>query len=148
MAQSLSKVILHIIFSTKNRENSIPKNLLNRLYAYIGAVAQDLDSIPIKIGGIENHIHIACTLPRTISQSDLIKKLKITSSKWITEQANIPFSWQSGFGCFSVSQSQISQLVKYIENQKEHHRHKTFEEEYKEFLNKYEVEFDEKYLLR
>ena len=83
MAQSLSKVILHVIFSTKNREHTIPKKFLNRLHAYMGAVAKDLDSIPIKIGGTENHIHIACTLPRTITQSDLIKKLKITNHIFI-----------------------------------------------------------------
>jgi REP element-mobilizing transposase RayT len=147
VAQSLSKVILHIVFSTKNRESIIPQNILSRLHAYMAAVAKDLSSMPFSIGGTENHVHVACTLPRTVSQSDLIKKLKITSSKWMKEQTNLPFAWQSGFGCFSVSRSQIDQLIQYIENQEEHHRYKTFEEEYKEFLNKYEVEFDDRYWL-
>lgn len=146
MSQSLSKVILHLIFSTKNRENYIKPELLPSLHAYMATLLRDMESNALRVGGTTNHIHIACTLPRTVTQSELLKKLKIESSKWLKGQGLTLFSWQRGYGSFSVAQSQLSVLVKYIDNQEVHHKQRTFQEEYLDFLKRYDVPYDERYV--
>ena len=148
MPQSLSQVIVHVIYSTKNRVKSIDPPIRGRLHAYLATVLRDAGSYVYRVGGTANHIHAACTLPRTLSQSDLIEKIKPPASKWMKEQgpAYTGFSWQNGYGIFSVSRSRVQKLVDYIDNQEEHHRHKTFKEEFLEFLDKCGVEYDERYL--
>jgi len=105
-----------------------------------------MDSYVYCIGGTKDHIHIACTLPRTINQSDFLKKLKATSSQWMKEQGVKSFFWQKGYGAFSIGQSQLFQLMSYINNQEEHHKKFSFQEEYRELLNKYGIDYDEPYV--
>lgn len=148
MAQSLSKIILHLVFSTKDRAKLILPEFSSDLYAYMAGICSSLKSQAYKIGGTENHVHIACSLPRTISVGDLLEQIKSGSSKWMKTQSPrcSLFSWQAGYGAFSCGQSQLPTLVNYIEKQHEHHSVKSFEEELRELLNAYEVEYDERYL--
>ena len=146
MPQSLSKVSIHIIFSTKNRVDFLDDNIRPRLHGYIATLLRDVNSFVYRVGGTENHIHIACTLPRVESQSDFIGKLKNKSSKWLKQEGIKDFYWQHGFGIFSVSQSHVDILIQYIDNQMEHHKKETFQDEYKMFLEKYKTEYDEKYM--
>lgn len=148
MAQSLSNVLLHLIFSTKNRQPYIDDAIAPELYAYMTSIFTSLGSYVHKIGGIEDHIHIFCTLPRTLSISDLLEESKKHSSKWIKTkgQPYHDFSWQKGFGALSVSASQNDILVSYISNQKNHHKKQSFQDEYREFLRLYNIPYDEKYV--
>lgn len=148
MPQSLAKVYLHIVFSTKYRRNLILPKIEKELYAYIGGVIKNLKGMPIKINGMPDHIHILATLPRTITIAKFLEEIKRSSSKWIKTQGSefVDFSWQGGYGVFSVSQSKVEIVSKYISNQKAHHSKKTFKAELIEFLEQYEVEYDEKYL--
>jgi putative transposase len=148
LPQSLSKVILHVVFSTKNREATITGEIRADLHAYLAGICRALESEAFRVGGTENHIHLACTLPRTLTQSKLLEEMKKSSSAWIKKQPRCPahFSWQAGYGAFSVSQSQLPALIRYIDVQEEHHRTKTYKEELIELLKKYRVEYDEKYL--
>jgi len=146
MPQSLSQVTVHIIFSTKHRDNFLNDNIRPKTHAYIATILRDMKSFVYLVGGTNNHIHIACTLPRTFSQSDFLNKIKNTSSKWLKIEGINDFFWQSGYGIFSVSQSNIEVLRKYIDNQMEHHKTKTFKEEYREFLEKHQIKYDEKYI--
>ena len=121
---------------------------MKELHAYIATICRNHQSEAFRVGGTENHIHIACTLPRTITVSKLLEEIKKSSSSWIkTKDAQCKnFSWQAGYGAFSLGQSQLGKLVHYIDSQKEHHQRKTFQEELKELLDKYHIEYDEKYL--
>lgn len=148
MAQSLTKNYIHIIFSTKNRENSLRKNDLPEIFSYLSGIVSNLQCTSIIVGGTTDHIHILCVLSKNLSLAKLIEELKSSSSKWIkTKDVNYAgFSWQSGYGAFSVSQSKIDVVRKYIANQEEHHRQRTFQEELIKFFQEYEIEYDEKYL--
>jgi REP element-mobilizing transposase RayT len=148
MAQSLSKIILHIVFSTKNRAKLILPELSSDLFAYMSGICSSVKSHAYKIGGTENHVHIACSLPRTITVGDLIEEIKTGSSKYMKLKSPrcSSFAWQAGYGAFSCGQSQIPVLVKYIENQPQHHGTKSFEEELRELLKMYEIDYDERYL--
>ena len=148
MPQSLSKDYLHIVFSTKNRKPLIKQEVEEELHKYLSGIARDLKSPVIAINSVEDHIHILCLLSRNITISKLLEELKKSSSKWIKTKGDAykNFYWQNGYGAFSVSQSAINTVKKYIANQKEHHRKKTFKEEYVEFLERYEIEYDEKYI--
>lgn len=148
MAQSLAKILVHIVVSTKGHRAFIDGNIRPELYAYLAGILKAKDSHAIKIGGVENHIHIFCTLPKGISLADMIEEFKKSSSKWMkTKGAQYEsFYWQNGYGAFSVSQSDADRVVKYIETQEEHHRKTTFEEEFRAFLEKYQVPYDERYV--
>lgn len=148
MPQSLSKVYTHITFSTKNREMFIDVDIEEALFQYLGGICKGLGCNPVKVGGYRNHIHILCTLSRTISQATLLEKLKKESSKWIKTKGEkyINFYWQSGYGIFSVNPTEIDIVSNYIVNQKEHHQTKTFQEEFIAFLKKYKIEYDERYV--
>jgi putative transposase len=148
MPQSLSKIILHLVFSTKNRARLILPEFSADLHAYIAGICTTVKSHAYKIGGTENHVHIACSLPRTITVGDLLEAIKTGSSKWMKSKStrSSSFAWQAGYGAFSCGQSQLPVLINYIENQNEHHRDKKFEEELIELLKLYEVEYDERYL--
>jgi len=146
--QSLSKVIVHIIFSTKNREPWLDSATRPRMHAYLATICRDLDAKVLCVGGVADHIRIVTTLPRTVSQAQLIEGIKKPSSKWIKSLGTRyrGFSWQRGYGAFSVSQSQLKTVVQYVERQEEHHRNRTFQEEYRELLRLHAVEFDEQYI--
>ena len=151
MPQSLSKVILHIIFSTKDREAWLDSDVRMRMHAYLATICCDLGVELVHVGGMADHIHIVTTLPRTLSQAQLVEQIKKTSSKWIkTLDARYRgFSWQRGYGAFSVSPSQLESVRRYIDGQQEqqeHHRTRTFQEEYRELLRKHGVDFDERYV--
>jgi putative transposase len=149
MAQSLSNVAIHITFSTKNRDSYFTdKTIREELHAYIGGTCKALGCPVITVGGTTDHVHILCLLGRTKTISDLLKEMKIESSKWLkTKSPSLRrFSWQSGYGVFSVSNSTIETVKNYIKNQEEHHRKKTFQEEYRKFLSENNVPFDERYV--
>jgi putative transposase len=147
MPQSLANLLTHLIFSTKNREPLLAgKDLQQSVHAYLASVLNDQKCPAIIVGGIANHVHILCKLAKTESLSNLMEHLKVSSSKWLKTQGNPIFSWQRGYGAFSVGQSQVDSVVAYIQNQEEHHRTVTYEEEYRSFLKAYRVAFDERYV--
>jgi len=148
MGQSLVKNYIHIIFSTKLRAPLILESIENELYSYIGGICKQLECYPVKIGGYIDHIHILCMLSKKIPLMKLLEEIKAHSSKWIKTKDDTlkKFYWQNGYGAFSVNPYEVDKVIAYIENQKEHHRKKTFQEEYRAFLKKYNVEFDEKYV--
>lgn len=148
MAQSLSQIILHLVFSTKNRERWIDQNVRLNLHAYLAGACRAIDSEAYRVGGTDDHIHIACTLPRTLTVSKLLEAIKKSSSVWMKTQGGeyTAFAWQAGYGAFSLGQSQLPVLLRYIDKQEEHHRQRTFKEEFRIFLERYGVPCDEKYL--
>ena len=148
MGQSLVKNYVHITFSTKYRDPLISKSIEDELYSYIGGICKMMECFPVKIGGYLDHIHILCLLSKKIPLMKLLEEVKAHSSKWIktNDIALKKFYWQNGYGAFSVNPYEIDKAIKYIENQKEHHRKKTFQDEYRAFLKKYKVEYDERYI--
>jgi putative transposase len=145
---TLSNVLLHIIFSIKNRHPFIDTNIEQELYSYMVSICKSLDSYVHKIGGVEDHVHLFLTLPRTLTISNLLEELKKKSSKWIKTKGQIynDFLGQKGFGAFSVSESQYKIVSKYIENQKLHHESQSFQDEYRKILRLNNVPYDERYL--
>jgi putative transposase len=148
MPQSLSKLILHVIFSTKNREPWLESSVRPRMHGYLATICRDLGGESVRVGGVADHVHIVTTLPRTLSQAQLIEQIKKASSKWIKAIAARyrGFSWQRGYGAFSVSPSQLHAVLQYVEAQQEHHRTHTFQEEYRQLLRKHGIDFDERYV--
>ena len=148
MAQSLSKIILHLVFSTKDRARLILPEFSSELFAYMAGICSSVKSHAYKIGGTANHVPVACSLPRTISVGDLLEEVKTGSSKWMKTKSPrcSSFAWQAGYGAFSCGQSQLPVLIRYIDKQPQHHGVKSFEEEFLELLKIYEVEYDERYL--
>jgi len=148
MPQSIAYNYLHITFSTKYREPLIDEAIEEELFKYIGGICKNLECNPIKVGGYRDHIHILCILSCKIALMKLLEEVKSHSSKWIKTKGNQykNFYWQRGYGSFSVNPAQIDVVVRYIENQAEHHKKKTFQEEYVAFLKKYNAEYDERYL--
>jgi len=148
MPQSLSRVILHIVFSTKNREPWLDPDVRSRMQGYLATVGRDLGAELTHVGGVADHVHVISTLPRTMSQAEIVECLKKTSSKWVkTIGAKYRgFSWQRGYSAFSVSESQLGTLLNYVDSQEEHHRTRTFQEEHRKLLNKHGVHFDERYV--
>lgn len=148
MPQSLSFVLLHLVFSTKDRTPCLEPSVRPGLNKYLATVARNTGCEGYRAGGVADHVHLAVRLSRTITIAGLIEELKTSSSKSLkTDLAQIKdFAWQRGYGAFSVSPSDLPALIAYIDNQEEHHRTRTFQEEYRAFLNKYGVEFDERYV--
>lgn len=148
MSQSLSKLFVHIIYHVKSTSVLIRKEDADELYAYIGAILKDLDCIPILINDVSDHIHILCVMSKNIALAKLVEDTKRHSSRWIKTKSNYytKFAWQGGYAGFSVSPSLCEKTKKYIENQEEHHKKMTFQEEYLLFLKEYSIEFDENYL--
>src|SRR6476659_3843315 len=145
MGQSLVQNYIHIVFSTKHRQHLIFPPVEEELHSYLGGICKKLDCQPIIVGGFSNHIHILCKLSKKIALMKLVEEVKAHSSKWIKSKGEDyeGFYWQNGYGAFSVNPSQIDRVIRYIENQKEHHQKKNFEEEYRQILIKYHIEFDE-----
>jgi putative transposase len=147
MSQSLSKVLVHLIFSTKHREPTIPPAIRPRLHAYIIGILANLKSPSLQTGGVSDHVHILCALSRTVSLADLMEEVKKSSSKWMKADGSVPgFSWQAGYGAFSIGESQSDAVIRYIQNQDEHHRKMTFQDEFRKFLERYKVAYDERYV--
>jgi putative transposase len=148
MSQSLSKLYVHIIYHIKNNECLIRPEDEKELYAYIGGVIKLSKSIPININGIEDHIHVLCIMSKNISLADLLEDIKRNSSRWIKTKGRhyCDFAWQGGYAGYSVSQSRVEAVKRYIENQKIHHKQQTFREEYIQFLTENGIDYNEEYL--
>jgi putative transposase len=148
MPQSLAKNLIHLVFSTKIRKSVLTEPIRGPLCTYASGVLRDLDSPAIAINAWHDHVHILFTLSKNHSLSQVVMEVKRATSKWIKTQGTefAGFHWQSGYGAFSIGQSGVEEVKKYIANQAEHHRVKTFEEEFRSFLKRYQLEFDERYL--
>jgi putative transposase len=147
MSQSLSHLVVHSIFSTKDRRPFLQsEEIRNEIYAYIAGILKNLKCHPIKIGGMEDHLHILSSLSKNIAFSDFIGRVKGSSSKRLKEKGVYSFGWQNGYGAFSVSESNVAAVTAYIGNQAEHHRKFTLEEEVRELLKRHRGTFDERYL--
>ena len=143
-----SKLTYHIIFGTKYRKPLIDDALREPIYEYSGGIIRSFGGHLIEIGGIENHVHLLVNVPAKIALSDFVRKLKSNSSKWVRENSKLDcdFQWQIGYGAFTVSFSQTEVVRKYIQNQIEHHRELSFEEEFERLLRKHEIDFARQYL--
>jgi putative transposase len=139
MAHTFTDVFVHCIFSTKNRRDVIPSELQPEVWAYIHGIAKNLNVHTLAVGGTGNHSHVLLMLPPTINLSELVQKLKSNSSRWMGEQG-IRFSWQQGFAAFSVSPSMLEKVKSYIWNQPEHHKKRSFEEEFTAYLRAMGIE--------
>jgi putative transposase len=148
MANSYTSLFTHIIFSTHNREPLLKSEWRDRLFAYIGGIARENKIKAVSIGGVMDHAHMLLLTPASIPIAKAVQLVKGGSSKWLHEN-NISlknFAWQEGYGAFSISASQVSEVAAYIAAQEEHHRIKSFQEEYLSFLKEYNVEYDERYV--
>jgi REP element-mobilizing transposase RayT len=148
MPQSLYKIYVHLIFSTKDRKRSLPDEIRPDLHAYLGGIFKGLGCSPMEINTEPDHLHVLFLLTRTKTLSDVVGHVKKSSNDWLRSQGPqfAGFFWQAGFGAFSVSQSQVEEVRNYIRDQREHHRVKSFQDELRAFLKAYAVEFDERYI--
>jgi len=148
MANTYSQLYIHIVFAVKGRQNLISANWKDEIYKYITGIVTKKGQKLIAINGMPDHIHILIGLKPDMSISDLVRDIKSNSSKFINDKKwiNGKFEWQTGFGAFSYSHSQLTNVIHYIERQEEHHKTKTFKEEYIEFLNLFNIEFKDEYL--
>ncbi len=148
MSNTYTQLYIQVVFAVKYREGLIEKEWKNDLYDYITAIIQNCNHKVIAINGVQDHIHILFNLKPNQSLSDLIQDVKANSSKWINEKSLTKkrFRWQAGYGAFSYSKSQLSRVATYIENQEQNHKHKSMIAEYKEFLHKFEINYNENYI--
>jgi REP element-mobilizing transposase RayT len=148
MAQSLAKNLLHLIFSTKNREPCLTPTVRPKLHAYMAGILQHWESPAIVIGSEADHVHALFCLSKNVALCKAVEEVKKGSSKWLKTQGPefAAFHWQNGYGAFSVSASNVPAVRRYIERQEEHHRKRTFQEELREFLKRYGLEWDERYV--
>jgi REP element-mobilizing transposase RayT len=150
MANTYTQIHIHTVFSVQNRHCIISNSWKNELYKYITGIIKNNKHKPLAINGMPDHIHILFGLRPAQSISDLLQDIKGNSSKWINEKKFIKgkFSWQEGYGAFSYRKSDISQIINYIRNQQEHHRKKSFTEEYLELLKEFNIDYDERYIFK
>jgi len=148
MPQSLSTVLVHLVFSTKNRESFITPTVEAELHRYMATVFRDNNSPSLAINGTVDHIHGLFILSRTITIADIVEQVKTGSSRWLKTKGPEfrDFHWQRGYGAFSIGQSTVDEVKRYIRNQKQHHRKVSFQDEYRKFLHRYEIDFDERYV--
>ena len=149
MAQSLSKIYIHLIFHIKSTSPQIRENDLERLHSYIGKLVKTAGCTEIKAGGIGDHVHVLFILSKDVTISEIVEEIKRNSSRWIKDLD--PgyyhfFAWQGGYAAYSISQSAVDKTLQYIDNQKEHHTKHSFAEEYRAFLELYNVEYNEKFV--
>jgi len=146
MPQSLARVLVHLVFSTKNREPFIGADSRDRTFAYLAGTLNAIHCPAVIVGGMPDHVHLLFVLARTLPLSKVVEEVKKESSKWAKEHVHPEFYWQNGYGAFSVSPSNVPQVTAYIANQEEHHRTRTFQDEFREMLRRHEVEWDERYV--
>ncbi len=148
MANTYSQLNVHCVFAVKDRENSITKDFRDELHRFMSGVLKNDGSFPLAVNGWLDHVHVFFELPATMSVSDQMRMLKASSSKWINDNkfTKGKFQWQEGYGAFSYSRSQRHSVIEYIFKQEEHHKVKTFREEYLDLLKKFEIPFDENYV--
>ncbi len=144
-----TNLLYHIVFSTKNREPMIPESMESDMYAYIGGIVRELGGALLAAGGMHEHVHLVLKLSQSRSLSEVMRIVKANTSKWMNERSDMQyhFAWQDGYGAFSISESRAEMVVEYVKNQKEHHRKRTFQEEYVDFLKRHNVKYDERYVL-
>ena len=149
MSQSLAKILVHTVFSTKERRPYLrDKSLREELHHYIGGILNHLECQPIIAGGVEDHVHFLCALSRTCEAAEMIKEVKRGSSLWLKTKGSVlhDFAWQNGYGIFSIGFSQVETVRDYIAGQEEHHRKVSFQDELRTLLKRYEIVFDERYV--
>ena len=148
MPQSLSKVYVHIVFSTKHRYPFIDDKIKERLWDYLGGICRGMECTPVQVGGHKDHVHILCLLSRKITQAKLIEEIKRQSSRWIKtiDHHYSNFYWQDGYGIFSVNYQRVDLIVNYIKGQEAHHSRRAFKQEFISFLNLHQIDYDERYL--
>lgn len=148
MSQTHHGLLIHVIFSTKNRSPVIDESWQDELFAYVGGIAKEHKAIVLASGGTDDHIHLLVKIHPSFAISDTVRHLKANSSRWINKQqkVNCRFEWQRGYGAFSVSQSNSEAVKAYIRGQREHHQARPFRDEYLEFLVRHRIEFDERYV--
>ncbi|MCC7150041.1 MAG: IS200/IS605 family transposase [Saprospiraceae bacterium] len=148
MTKTYSQIYIQYVFAVKYRQNLLHKSWREELFKYMAGIIREKGQKPIIVNGVEDHVHIFVGLKPAMSISSLIRDVKNNSTNFINDRGLVKgkFSWQEGYGAFSYAQSQISNVFRYIENQEEHHRKRTFKDEYLDFLKKFEIEYDEKYL--
>jgi putative transposase len=148
MAQSLPRVQLHLIFATKHREPTLVDDIRPRLHGYMATVLGNLRCPVVVVNSVEDHVHLLFALSSTVTISRAIEEVKKSSCKWLKRQSKdfSRFVWQAGYAVFSVSESNVASVRRYIENQRAHHRRKTFQEEYLQFLERHRIAYDERYV--
>ena len=148
MSGTHTNLLYHLVFSTKQRQPMISDSLAAELHPYLGGIVRGEGGEPLAVGGVADHVHLLVKLKPTIAVSDFLRQLKANSSKWINEEKwkLQKFGWQDGYGAFTVSRSQVTRVVEYIQIQKQHHAKQDFQNEYLDLLVKHEVEYDERYL--
>ncbi len=148
MASTLTNLLVHVVFSTKGRETTITDEYREKLHNYIGIIIRGEGAQPLSVGGMPDHIHIAMKYKSNQALSDMVRKIKANSSKWVNQKRFIKkrFAWQNGYGGFSISVSQVDKVRIYIMNQAEHHRTRTFKEELVQILEKHGIDYDPEYL--
>ncbi len=148
MSQPLARLIGQIIFSTKNRDRVLHPDIRPDLYAYMAGILKEADSTPILIGGTDNHVHVLCGLSKNLAPCRIIQELKESTSKWLKPRHPQlrGFHWQNGYGAFSIGESGVASAKRYIASQEDHHGLVSFEDEYRAFLKKYRIPYDERYV--
>ena len=146
MPQSLANILVHVIFSTKDRRPLIDDAIRPRLHGYMAGILKEIESPSIIINSVSDHVHILCNLSKNIPACKLVEEVKKSSSKWMKIEGVPAFTWQNGYAVFAVSQSNALTVRKYIENQPIHHRKTSFQEEFRRFLEKHHVQYDERYV--
>ena len=148
MSQSLAKNLIHLVYSTKNRQRWIRNDVRAGLFAYQASILQEWDSPALMIGGVEDHVHALFALSKNHSLKKIVEEVKKGSSKWMKSEGskNPDFYWQAGYGAFSVSHSNVPEVIRYIENQEEHHRKMTFQDELRALLQRHGIAFEERYV--
>jgi REP-associated tyrosine transposase len=148
MAQSLASILIHIVFSTKDHQHLITDTLAPDLHAYLAGIGKAQGCIVHRVGGVGDHVHIVLDIGRNGCVSDVVRELKHSSSKWVKSEGHgsRAFGWQSGYGAFSIGLSQLDDVKAYIAKQEEHHRTRTFQDEFRTLLERYNIPFDERYL--
>jgi len=148
MPQSLASILIHVVFSTKHRTPFIQPEIEDELFAYLATACRSLNCPALKVGGTDDHVHLLCSLARTVTVADLLEGIKTDSSKWIKTKGGVyqRFAWQNGYGAFSIGQSQTATVKRYITNQRQHHRRQCFQDEFRELCDRYEIDYDERYV--
>jgi REP element-mobilizing transposase RayT len=146
VSHTAGNVVLHLIFSTKDRQPLITPEVRNDLFAYLGGIIRELKGTALIVNGTSDHVHMLVRIRPVHAVAQIARLVKANSSKWMHEKWNVRFAWQTGYGAFSVSESNVSVVSRYIAEQEEHHRKHTFQEEYVAFLKKNNISFDERYI--
>lgn len=148
MANTFTSLHYHIIFSTKNRKPWITPHIEQRVWEYLGGIARENQMIALQVGGVEDHIHLVVGMKPTMAPAKSVQLLKGVSSAWIHQQfpALSGFEWQDGYGAFTVSKSNLAEVIEYIQKQREHHQKLSFQDEFRSLLNRHGIEYDERYV--